>query len=161
MKEKFREYIPYILIVIVVLLIRLFVFSTVRVHGESMFPNLHEGDIMILNKIGYRFSDIKRFDIVVVDFKDSKLIKRVIGLPGDTVAYKDNILYVNDEEIKDKYNDIVQSDFEVKLLNDEYFVMGDNRGDSLDSRLIGPVSRDQILGHASFTVFPFDRWGGK
>lgn len=124
-----------------------------------MYPTLKNNDIMLLNKIGYRFSDIARFDIVVVQTQESKIIKRVIGLPGEVVEYKDNVLYINDEVVDDEYNSILQKDFLVVLEEDEYFVMGDNRGDSLDSRVIGPVLKKDILGHATFTIFPFDRWG--
>lgn len=159
MKEKIREWIPYVIILIVILLIKTFVFSTVRVHGNSMFETLHNGDIMILDKISYRFSMVKRFDIVVIQSDGSKLIKRVIGLPGETVVYKDNVLYIDDKKIEDVYNNIIEEDFEVRLDENEYFVMGDNRGDSLDSRMIGPVLENQILGHATFTIFPFGRFG--
>lgn len=159
MKKILKEYLPFVILIILILLVKNFVVTTIRVNGDSMYPTLKNNDIMLLNKIGYHFSDIKRFDIVVVQTENSKIIKRVIGLPGEVVEYKDNVLYINDEVMNDDYNSILQSDFLVVLEDNEYFVMGDNRGDSLDSRVIGPVLESDILGHATFTIFPFNRWG--
>ena len=87
-----KEYVPYVLVIILVILIKRFVVTPIRVVGDSMYDTLHDGDIMILNIIGYRFSDIERFDIVVVDKGREPLIKRVIGLPGEEIEYKDNQL---------------------------------------------------------------------
>lgn len=161
MKEKLMEYVPFVVLIIVILLVKSFVVTTVRVNGSSMYPTLKSKDIMLLNKIGYRFSDIERFDIIVVDKGKSKIIKRVIGLPGEVLEYKDNVLYIDGKIVDDSYNSIEQDDFSVVLEDDEYFVMGDNRGDSLDSRATGPVLKSDILGHANFTVFPFNRFGNK
>ena len=157
--KKLKEYLPYVIILLVVILIKTFVVSTVCVDGDSMYPTLHDNDIMILNKVKYNFEEVKRFDIVVVRYEDHYIIKRIIGLPGETVEYKDNVLYIDGKEVKDKYNSIEQSDFSETLEDNEYFVMGDNRGDSLDSRIIGPIDEEDILGNAKFTIFPFNRFG--
>ena len=159
MKKKWKEYIPFVIVIVLILLLKCFVITTIRVNGVSMYPTLHDNDIMLLDKISYRFQDIDRFDIVVVEHGKDKLIKRVIGLPGEVIEYKDNCLLVDGKEVKDAYNSIEQEDFLVVLEDDEYFVMGDNRVDSLDSRSIGPVSKSSILGHAIYTIFPFSRWG--
>lgn len=158
MKDKIKEIIPYVIILIIVILLKQYVFTTVKVNGSSMYPTLHDKDVMILDKLSYRFSDIKRFDIVVVDIETTKLIKRVIALPNETIEYKDNILYINGKEIEDKYNDIEMDDFVYNLGDDEYFVMGDNRGDSIDSRVIGSVGRHQIMGKTKITLFPLNRF---
>ncbi len=164
-KSKFRrifdDYISYVLIIIVVLLIKRFVVSPIRVNGASMMKTLHNGDIMILDEISYRFHDIKRFDIVVVKTKGDLLIKRVIGLPGEFIEYKDNKLYVNDEEIEDSYGSQKTEDFKVKIPEGYYFVMGDNRTNSLDSRVLGVFSKKEILGKTNLTIFPFNRFGNK
>lgn len=159
LKKILKEYLPFAVLIVLILVLKSYVVTTIRVNGNSMNPTLKNNDIMLLNKIGYRFSDIERFDIVVVQNGDSKIIKRVIGLPGEVVEYKDNTFYIDDEVVEDKYNSIEQEDFLVVLGEDEYFVMGDNRGDSLDSRILGPILKDKILGQATFTIFPFSRWG--
>ena len=101
MKEKIKPFLPYIIIIVVVLFIKAFIVTPIKVNGESMHPTLEEGDIMILNKTAYYFNNPKRFDIVVVDMPDEYLIKRVIGLPGEHIEYKNNTLYVDGKKVKD------------------------------------------------------------
>lgn len=157
--KKIKEFLPYVLILVGVILIKLFVVGTVRVNGNSMYPTLKNNDIMILNKISYYFKNIERFDIVVVKYEEHYIIKRVIGLPGEVVEYKDNKLYIDGRKIKDRYNSVNQEDFIKNLDKDEYFVMGDNRGDSLDSRIVGPIDKKDIMGNSEFMIFPFSRFG--
>lgn len=164
MKDKLikniKEIFPYIVIIILVLLVKKFIFGTVLVNGNSMLDTLHNGDLMILNKISYRSNKIKRFDIVVVQVGKEKIIKRVIGLPGEVVTYHNNELYINGKKVKDPYPSQVTYDFVTEKIEDDfYFVMGDNRTDSLDSRSIGTVKRKNILGKAQFILFPFHRFG--
>ena len=161
-KKWIKELIPYIVIIIVVLLIKQFIATTVIVHGPSMENTLHDKDIMILDKIGMKINGIKRFDIVVIDIGTEKIIKRVIGLPGETVSYKDNKLYINDELVEENYSDKYTADIDDQILGkDQYYVLGDNRTNSMDSRVIGPVSKEQIIGHAKFIIFPFTRFGSR
>lgn len=159
--NKLKEYLPYILVLIIVVLIKTFVISTVCVNGNSMYPTLHSNDIMVLNKIKYKLDDVKRFDIVVVKYDEHYIIKRVIALPNETIEYKNNILYINGKKVRDKYNATVEEDFKITLGKDEYFVMGDNRDDSLDSRIIGPIKKNDILGSSNLIIFPFTRFGNK
>lgn len=161
-----KEITSYVLIILVVLLIKKYIFTPIRVNGESMYPTLKHNDIMILNEIGYYINGLDRFDIVVVDTNGEKIIKRVIGLPGDKVEYKDNKLFINDEEIKEDFNHADTLDFSVNkdlgyeiIPDDYYFVVGDNRINSIDSRMIGLVSEKQILGKTKFVVYPFNRFG--
>ena len=156
-----KEYVPYIIVIIFVLLIKRFVVSPIKVNGESMYDTLKDGDIMILNIIGYRFSDIERFDIVVVDNGDEYLIKRIIGLPGDEIEYRDNQLYINGKKVNDKYATNATDDFNVKVPSGSYYVMGDNRVNSLDSRYYGAFKKKAILGKTKLTIFPFGRIGNK
>ena len=164
-KEKIqsiiKEYVPYIITIILILLFKRNVASPIRVNGDSMKDTLHNGDIMILNIIKYRFSEIKRFDIVVVNKGNEYIIKRVIGLPGEKVEYRNNQLYINDELVEDHYSTEVTEDFIATVPKDSYFVLGDNRTNSLDSRYFGPFSKKQILGKTSLTLFPFNRMGNK
>ena len=161
-KSGFLEMIPYIAIIILVLLVKQFVCTTVIVHGASMENTLHNQDIMFLDKIGTKVFGIKRFDIVVVDTDDSKIIKRVIGLPGETVEYRDNTLYINGKEVKDDHSERITADFGPFVLDDNsYYVLGDNRTNSVDSRMIGPISKNKIIGHARFIIFPLTRFGSR
>ena len=158
-KKEFFELLPYISVLIIVILVKQFLFAPIIVNGDSMYPTLHNKDIMILNKLNK--NSINRFDIVVVKIPGDRLIKRVIGLPGETVEYKDNILYIKDKKIKDKYNNIEMEDFEIKLGKEEYYVLGDNRSVSIDSRILGPIHKSGITGKTSVTIFPFNRLGKK
>lgn len=157
MKKLIKEYGIYVLIILVVILIRSFIATPIRVNGSSMYPTLENGNYMILKK--YEKSSIDRFDIVVVKRGKERLIKRVIGLPKEDIAYKDNALYIEDEKIDDGYGDGYTSDFVDYCTSDEYFVMGDNREDSLDSRVFGCVNKKDILGTTNFVLFPFNKWG--
>ena len=160
--QKFlKEYLPYVIIIILVLLMKKFIISPIKVNGESMMTTLHDGDVMILNIIGYRFSDIKRFDIVVVDEGNEYIIKRIIGLPSEKIEYKNNELYVNGKKVADNYGNGSTEDFSIIVPKNSYFVLGDNRNNSLDSRYFGSFSKEKILGKAKLTLFPFNRMGYK
>ena len=141
-KNYIKEFLPYFMIILVVVLIKTFVVSPIRVNGASMDPTLSDKDIMLLDEISYRFSDIERFDIVVVKEEDEYLIKRVIGLPGETVEYKNDKLYIDGKYVKEDFKHKETFDFSTTLGKDEYFIMGDNRTNSTDSRVFGPISRD-------------------
>lgn len=160
-KKILKEYLPYVVIIIIVLIIKSNVVAPIRVNGKSMNNTLKDGDIMILDIIGYRTSKLKRFDIVVVDNGKDYLIKRVIGLPNEEVEYIDNKLYINGKEIKDKYGKGKTKDFKVTVNNNSYYVLGDNRENSLDSRYYGSFNKKKILGKTNFTLFPFNRFGNK
>ena len=165
-----KEVVPYIVIIVIVLFVKNYIIAPIQVNGVSMEGTLHDGDIMILNKLQYKRNGVERFDIVVVTNHNTHIIKRVIGLPGDTIEVSDNTLYINGKKYKESYldKDTVTEDFtleellgENKVPKGHYFVLGDNREDSLDSRLIGFISEDDIEGIASLTIFPFDRIGNK
>lgn len=160
-KEVMKDLIIYGSIIIGIVLIRTFIITPVRVNGLSMYNTLNNGEIMLLNKIHYKFNDIKRFDIVVVKTDDDKIIKRIIGLPGETVKVENDKLYIDGKEVKDPYAYENTSDFSIngKLPKDCYFVMGDNRNNSADSRMIGCVDKKQIKGKTKLVIFPFKSIG--
>ena len=162
-KRIIKELCPYIIVVIVVLLIKAYVMYPIQVKGDSMYPTLKDGDLMILNKLSYKFGDIHRFDIVVVDNGNSNIIKRVIGLPGEIVKFEDNKLYINGDQIEETFlpEGKITNDFEYKVADNCYFVMGDNRQISRDSRSFGCFDISKIVGRTSFTFFPFNRFGYK
>ena len=161
-RNYFKELIPYFIIILVVIFIKVFIVSPIRVNGESMNPTLNDKDIMLLDEVSYRFSNINRFDIVVIRRGKEFLIKRIIGLPGEKVKYSDGKLYINGKYVKENFKHNETGDFStVTLGKNEYFVMGDNRVNSTDSRIFGAVSRDEIEGKTSLTIFPFSRFGIK
>ena len=161
-KKYIKELLPYILIVLVVLMVKLFVVAPIRVNGPSMENTLYNGDIMILDEFSYRFNSIKRFDIVVVKYEDEYLIKRVIGLPGERIEYKNNKLYINGKFIKEKFLDEDTEDFKsITVPSNQYFVLGDNRDNSTDSRIIGFIPRKNIKGKTNLILYPFNRFGNK
>ena len=175
-----EELLPYVIIIIVVVIIRSFIMTPVAVSGDSMYPTLHNNDIMLLYKLRLKTVGINRFDIIVINTSEGKLIKRVIGLPGDKVKYvierdeSDNskgILYINGEVVEEsfiseaakantcKFNNTDICENEITVPSGEYYVMGDNRGNSKDSRMIGTINKKDISGITSFTIFPFTRFG--
>lgn len=160
MKNFIKEIYPYLIIIAVVVLIRTFLFTPIRVDGPSMNPTLKNGDIMILNKV----AKVDRFDIVVIKSKriNDVLIKRIIALPGETLEVNNGVIYINGKKIKDKYGYGKTSDVgKMKIPDGEYFVMGDNRTVSADSRLFGTFRKEEIKGTTKFTLFPFKRFGFK
>ena len=157
-KSWIKEYGPYIAIIIIIILVRTFIVTPVRVSGNSMTPTLNDGEILVLNKL----SGINRYDIVVVSksVANEEIIKRVIGLPGDSIEVNNGILYINDEEVEDIYGSGETNDFKkVFLGKDEYWVMGDNRTVSFDSRSFGKISKKDIKGVTAFVLFPFNKFG--
>lgn len=153
------------------LLIRYLLFTPIVVDGESMMPTLENGDRMIVNKIGYEIGKPDRFDIVVFHATEKKdYIKRVIGLPGDHVAYKDDQLFVNGDAIPEPYLDKYKAEItsgtltenftleeytQMSVIPDGYvFVMGDNRRNSTDSREFGLISIKDIIGKTNVIFWP-------
>lgn len=132
-----------------------------------MEPTLSDGDSLIVDKISYRFRDPKRFDIIVFPYKYEKntyYIKRIIGLPGETVQVTDGYVYINGQKLEsDTYGaELMQAEASpVTLSEDEYFVMGDNRNHSSDSRdpSVGVIKRKDLMGRAFLRVYPFDKIG--
>lgn len=179
-KDMFLDIAPYLIIIFFIVIIRLFIATPVSVNGSSMYPTLESGDTMILYKLVKTTRGIKREDIVVIETDSGKLIKRVIGIPGDVITYKKEtkndeeiyVLYRNGKKVEEKYinqetiNKTCNEEWEickteVKISKGEYYVLGDNRGNSKDSRMIGTVSIDDILGTTEIIIFPFNRIGIK
>ena len=153
-----KEILPYVLIIIAVILIRTFIITPVRVDGASMDQTLEDGQILLL----YKLANVDYGDIVVLDEEKEGeiIIKRIIGMPGDTVSIRDNTVYVNGEEVEEDYAYGETSDYEeITLGDDEYFILGDNRPISKDSRYFGPVKEDEIIGKVIFRLWPFNKFG--
>lgn len=156
--KKLKELMPYIIIVVVVLLVRSFIVTPGLVNGSSMEPTLHNNELVLINKIGLN-KGIDRYDIVVVKYENSTIIKRVIGLPYETVEYIDDTLYIDGEEVGTKVDFEYTKDFKLTAGKNEYIVLGDNRNISKDSRIIGPVKERDIIGKVDLVLFPFSKFG--
>lgn len=154
--EFFKDSIKLFIAIAIIVLIRIFVLTTTQVVGESMMPTLKDNSIMLVDQISVKFNNINRFDIIVLKYTSpSYLIKRVIGLPGETIEYKNNELYINGEKTENNFETIGWTEnFKKALEDDEYFVLGDNREGSTDSRKFGPVKKEKIIGKPFFTIYP-------
>lgn len=137
---KNENTIPLIITIMIALLCRA-TFMIYIVNGESMYPTLQDGNIGIAKRT--TISDINRYDIVIVKTEDKYLIKRVIGLPGEDIEYKNNKLYINNIESNDDFSYLTE-DFKTSVGEDEYFCVGDNRQNSLDSRMLGNFKTNKI-----------------
>lgn len=159
-------------IVAAVLLVRQFLVEPVRVKGTSMLSTLQNGEMLLVTKLDYLLSEPQRHDVVICYYPDRfvdrwKLIpqyfvKRVIGLPGETIEVHEGTVYINGEPLDEGYLDPehtkrLTSMEPITLGEDEYFVMGDNRDNSNDSRRIGPLTRAMIVGHVRYAFFPFSQ----
>lgn len=186
-KKMIRKEALYILRTIVITSVCVFMtmkffFRPVRVSGESMYPTLKDADFGFSDVLGGLLQEYERFDVVVVDPQEKALnpkdkgtywVKRIIGLPNETIEYRDDKLYVNGKYIKESYfnKEYVKKktydgdlnftdDFgPITLKEDEYFLLGDNRVESYDSRFAGPFKENQIVSKSIIVLYPFDSIG--
>lgn len=168
-----REILGWILYIAIILgvtyLIITYVGQRTRVSGDSMESTLHSGDNLIVDKISYRFRDPERYEIIVFPYRyqeNTFYIKRIMGLPGETVQIKDGYLYINGERSEEDYglermNSAGIAAEEIVLGDDEYFVLGDNRNGSSDSRdpSVGVLHRDELIGRAWVRIWPLNNVG--
>lgn len=165
--------------VVIATLLRAFVAEPIRVDGTSMTNTLQDGEIVLVSKLDYLTGDMQRGDIVICRYPNrvektinlgaslafvdyTIFVKRLVALPGDTVEIRNTVLYVNDEPVEnpEKLGSLPRDYARRTLGADEYFVMGDNRLTSHDSRAdnVGPLSKSMILGKAKWVIFPFSNW---
>lgn len=149
--EDFLEVLKVITVAIVIMFIITRVTIITEISGSSMSPTLHNKERFVMNKLAYLNGLPKRGDIIVFKpFQDDEkhLVKRVIAIEGDTISIVNNEVYVNNKKIHESYikEPMITSDIKIKLLKNEIFVMGDNRNDSLDSRIIGPINIRDVKG---------------
>ena len=177
--DLFKEYGPFLILLTFIIIIRIFIASPMSVSGTSMVPTLEDGDYVLLYKLKKRVKGINRFDIVVIKNEEGTIVKRVIGLPGETLKYRvykeDGVekselaidgKIIAEEFLADEYKNNtcrylnpLCTDEGVTLKEGEYFVMGDNRLSSKDSRVIGVITDDEIKGIAELRLFPFNKIG--
>lgn len=158
---------------IIAVFFRTFFFSSYIVDGESMMPTLENGNLLIINKIVDEENDFNRFDVIVFHANsEDDYVKRIIGLPGDRIEYKNDILYINNKAVKEPYlvkykkavnGEKLTGDFTLKSITGSevvpegsIFVLGDNRRDSYDSRYFGFVPIDSVVGKVNLRYWPID-----
>lgn len=178
--KAIRDWVIVLVVALVVALgIRTYVFQQFYISGPSMETTLYQPNRVLVNKLSYRLHGVNRGDVVVFDrvtsngesIQHDDLIKRVIGLPGEKISISKCVVYVNKVALKEPYLDV--RDTELENLNDrcrqpemaevvipqkQVFVLGDNRPQSMDSRLFGPVDEDRIVGRAFVVLWPISRW---
>ena len=170
MKEILSTSIYLLVVLCAAYLIITYVGQRTQVSGSSMETTLSDGDNLLVDKITYRFSEPKRFDIIVFPFQydtDTYYIKRIIGMPGETVQIDyDGNIYINGSLLEESYGrEVIQNPGRaaepITLGEDEYFVMGDNRNNSSDSRdpSVGNIHRKDIIGRACVRIWPFSKFG--
>ena len=173
MKSILKELLVWLLVIAVGVvasyLVVTFVGQRIQVSGESMETTLSDGDHLIVDKISYRFNDPQRYDIIVFPYrleKNTYYIKRIIGLPGETVQIVNGYVYINGVQLDEHYGNEVMEEAglaaePITLGADEYFVLGDNRNNSQDSRAanVGVIHRDEILGRAWVRIWPISDFG--
>ena len=172
MRELLNTAIYLLCVLGAVWLVITFVGQRTEVEGASMENTLHNGDNLIVDKLSYRFHDPERFDIIVFPFQyqaNTYNIKRIIGLPGETVQIMDDgSIYINGEKLEENYGmEVIKPETigraaePIELGDDEYFVMGDNRNNSSDSRtdMVGNIKRENIIGKAWLRIWPVSDFG--
>ena len=161
-KELLSWILTFAVAIALALVIRTFLFQFVRVDGSSMIETLQNKEIMFTTRLEYWTGDPQRFDVVICHYpnRTENFVKRIVGLPGDTIEIKGGYLYINGEMYEESYiayrPDYTLSPYVVP--EGKYFVLGDNRSNSNDSHLIGPIDRSMIIGHVRSVVFPFSSW---
>lgn len=174
MKKEGLEWVKALGIgLIVIIFIRVFFFSNYQVEGESMMPTLEDGNLLVVNKIGYQISDLERFDVIVFHAnKEEDYVKRIIGLPGDKIQYRDDELIINGEKISEPFLEKYRSQTIIGKLTGDFtlseitgvdtvpegklFVLGDNRLGSWDSRHFGFISANEVVGKVNLRYWPID-----
>lgn len=172
-QSVFRELLGWVMyigvVVILTFLFITFIAQRTEVSGESMAPTLHSGDNLIVEKVTYYFTDPERYDVIVFPYQYDEgvyYIKRIIGLPGETVLIEDGEIYINGDLLEESFGaEPMESagiaSEEITLGDNEYFVLGDNRNNSSDSRepSVGLIDGDDILGKAILRIWPLTEIG--
>ena len=174
-EKRIRELLGWVVYILIVVcatyLIVTYVGQRTRVSGDSMLPTLENEDNLIVDKLSYRFRDPKRFEIVVFPYRyaeNTYYIKRIIGLPGETVQIKQGYVYIDDKKLDESYGlELIEEGRyglaaePIQLGKDEYFVLGDNRNESADSRetSVGILKREELIGRAWVRIWPLNSFG--
>ena len=164
-REIFEWVMVFVAAAAMAFVVRTFIFEPVRVDGSSMLNTLTDSEFMIATKFDYLFGDPERFDIVICNYPNTSdgmyRVKRVIGMPGETMELRAGELYINGQHMEQNFDMTENETYfgPYTVPEGHYFVLGDNRNNSKDSRsvMVGPLSRDEIKGHVRAVVFPFSK----
>lgn len=155
-----------ILLGIFFILMHFFVMTIFVVEGASMEPNFNDGNWVLANRLSYYFENYQRGDVAIVKFpgdpEHKKYIKRIVGLPGEKIVINDGLVYINDNKLVESYlpySTLTTPNMEKNLGSDEFFIMGDNRANSSDSRIWGVCSKKDFVGKVFFRILPIKKWG--
>jgi len=164
-KKGWGEWVkPILIAILIAFLLRSFVFVTSVVDGKSMEPTLEDGEVVLFNKFTYLFNDAERGDIVIINRPRKRYVKRIIGLPGENVSAENGNLYIDGEQYDQSFiTETFKNDTghfgPIKVPENSYFVMGDNRELSKDSRNgLGFINEENIAGKSEFIIFPLNEW---
>ncbi len=168
----FFDFLQGIVVILAILvMVYLFIMSPQEINGASMEPNFHNGEFILTNKVLYKFRDPIRGDVIIFKSPKNKevdYIKRIIGLPGDTVKLQNNSFYVNGQKVDEPYlspdstifgGSFLRENEEITVPPGQYFLAGDNRPHSSDSREFGTIAKEDFIGTAIFRYFPFSQMG--
>lgn len=169
-KSFIRDTLEIVFLALVLYVVIQYAVQTVHVLGSSMLYTLHDNDLLVASKISYKLHAPQRGDIIVFkppDEASRDFIKRIIGLPGERIRIVNSVVYINDQVLHEPYlpekwtynNNWPASGQDQTILPDQYFVMGDNRNHSSDSRTFGPITLDSILGKAEVRIWPLGELG--
>ncbi|GEN88120.1 signal peptidase I [Oceanobacillus sp. FSL W8-0428] len=164
-KEWIGWFKAIVITIMLALFLRTFIFATSIVEGESMYPTLQDGERVIFNKVVYSIHEPGRGDIVIIHQPPKNYVKRVIGLPGETIEIENSQLYINGEAYQQHFlsDEVIAQTNNfgpIEIPEDNYFVMGDNRLISKDSRNgLGFIPRDDIIGKSELIIYPFSEFG--
>lgn len=166
-KPLWREILEWVgtllLALVIALVVRTYIFEPVKVDGRSMDATLVDGEVMFVSKFDYLFDEPERFDVVICHYPgrgSTNFVKRVVGIPGDVVQVTGGYLYVNGEKYEEEYI-IHRPNYDfgpVTVEEGQYIVLGDNRSNSNDSHLIGPLDAEMIVGKVRQVIYPFSNW---
>lgn len=161
-KEFFFDSVKYVIGIILIIAFLMYVATLQQVVGPSMQSTLNNDDLLILNKAVYKLREPKRGEVISFEYSGTKyLIKRIIGLPGESIEIKNNILYIDGKPFEEEYIDpsMTMKDYKLEgvIPNDSYFVMGDNRINSMDSRDFGPIKKSDIIGKVFIRIWPINK----
>lgn len=162
-KSLLREIIETVLLTVLIYVAVNFATGRFRIEGSSMEPSMHPDQYVLVDKLSYMLGDPQRGDVIVFNYPQATerdFIKRVIGLPGETVAVRGGVVYVNDQALEEPYISAPPTYENTWTMGaDEYFVLGDNRNSSSDSHAWGPLDRQYLIGRAILVYWPPDLWG--
>lgn len=174
-KELIKNFVEMVLVVVITYVVFTYIIKPIRIEGSSMMSTVANQDMALVDAIGLKMNGVERFDVVLVESNrlNETLIKRVIGLPNETIEYREDCLYVNGVYVEENFLDDIfmneskqmynttyfTNDFKIKLGEGEYFVLGDNRLNSKDSRMLGSFKITEFIGKNGFVIYPFDHFG--